>query len=674
MKHGLLALGVLLGGACVVVHAEYVRFVYTPGVVKKQAPDPQAANAGQLPGQGPFGAGAMGTGAMGGRGSPGAMRGGGSAPPMDDEQRGGGMQMQQRGNMMRQRMQQGGMRGNAGIPMMQQGGGPMLPGMAAGNAQQDPEDDFEPNGIRADIVVECSAVKFKPQHTLFHHWGKTLLYWDETIKPYRVMENKKGLPTVALQYETKRKDKGKGKALSAEQLLEMAEFALTHGLQDKFDEDMTELVKSFPKNAHAQVYQAYQKDFKRALSADDPAAAWSARLGNYKPDSSEHYTLLYDASRTNPDDVKDYKKHLESSYKAFYSWFAVKGINVSVPEFRLVVVLSAKPQDFTNLEKVFDPQALPADGFHSRRDNLSVVCATPLDEAYDSLRKSTDDMWISKGWNIDKLLHGDMNRRESNENNRHAQTVALLLKAMQEESELNTASHVGSRQLATASGLLPRTVAAPEWIQFGTGSFFETPREAYWPGTGAPHWTYALKFKIWQEKKKLTESPQDALRKVVTDDYFRSTDSGRNKDALLKARTMAWSLTYFLAQKHLDHLLRYYRELSTLPRDMDLGADALLDVFVRSFDLGSADSNEFRKLAQEWFGFTLDTANGIEVAEAYGVAKEKEEIRIKKLEADAQPKKAENKQALQPGFRTMQPGMQAPRAPGKFGSPPASGN
>src|SRR5438552_4104029 len=106
MKHGLLALGVLLGGTYVVVHAEYVRFVYTPGVVKKEAPEPQAANAGQFPGQMLPGGGQMG-GRFGGRGG---MRGGAGAPgDMGDEVGGGMMQRGQTMMQQRQRMQ-GGMR------------------------------------------------------------------------------------------------------------------------------------------------------------------------------------------------------------------------------------------------------------------------------------------------------------------------------------------------------------------------------------------------------------------------------------------------------------------------------------------------------------------------------------------------------------------------------------
>src|SRR5260370_15102867 len=138
---------------------------------------------------------------------------------------------------------------------------------------------------------------------------------------------------------------------------------------------------------------------------------------------------------------------------------------------------------------------------------------------------------------------------------------------------------------------------------------------------------------------------------------------------------MAWSLTYLVAKKHLAELLRYYQALNTLPRDMECGDESLLDVFVGAFDLSSAGSDEFRKLALEWFAFTSDTANGIEVQEAYNVAKEKEDIRVKKLLAEAEAKKKEAQvqgqlqpnQPIQPGFRTA-PGMPQPAGRGgKFG-------
>ena len=44
MKHGLLAIAVLLGATLVTAQAEYIRFIYNPGVAKKEAPQPGQAN------------------------------------------------------------------------------------------------------------------------------------------------------------------------------------------------------------------------------------------------------------------------------------------------------------------------------------------------------------------------------------------------------------------------------------------------------------------------------------------------------------------------------------------------------------------------------------------------------------------------------------------------------
>ena len=95
-----------------------------------------------------------------------------------------------------------------------------------------------------------------------------------------------------------------------------------------------------------------------------------------------------------------------------------------------------------------------------------------------------------------------------------------MQKAMDEESIRATISHEGVRQLTAAAGLLPRTVAAPEWVQFGMASFFETPHRALWSGTGALSWLHLHKFKTLAKDKK-TGRAEDVLLGVITDDYFR---------------------------------------------------------------------------------------------------------------------------------------------------------
>jgi hypothetical protein len=189
---------------------------------------------------------------------------------------------------------------------------------------------------------------------------------------------------------------------------------------------------------------------------------------------------------------------------------------------------------------------------------------------------------------------------------RFAQTLALIQKSLEVDAELASTTHEGARQLMAALGLLPRNVNAPEWIQFGIGSFFETPKGAPWGGAGGPNWLYLPQYKDWFSKRELAR-PWEELKNVVTDRNFRMTNAGKDEAKVLKARTMAWSLTFFLMQKRLDGLMEYYRELSRLPRDMDFDGDTLLLVFATAFkcldNKGKPDETQLARLANDWRNF-----------------------------------------------------------------------
>src|SRR4029077_18319036 len=108
-----------------------------------------------------------------------------------------------------------------------------------------------------------------------------------------------------------------------------------------------------------------------------------------------------------------------------------------------------------------------------------------------------------------------------------AQTMGLLLKAMENDSQRAGISHDGSRQMIYAAGLLPRNVAAPEWVQFGMGSFFETPQASPWISTGGPNIEHLPNFRDYQKLNRFEKTAGDTLRKVVTDAYFREASKDK---------------------------------------------------------------------------------------------------------------------------------------------------
>src|SRR5262249_44605417 len=149
-------------------------------------------------------------------------------------------------------------------------------------------------------------------------------------------------------------------------------------------------------------------------------------------------------------------------------------------------------------------------------------------------------------------------------------------------------SHDGTMQLLSVTHTIPRAVSAPEWVQFGVASFFETPKGAWWQGTGAPSQLYLKKYQKWEKENKLDKPPETALKKVITDEYFREARRVNQEAAWTKARTMTWALSYYLAETHLDELMAYFQELDKLPRDMEFDDEILLGCFARAFKIADA--------------------------------------------------------------------------------------
>lgn len=640
MRH-VLSVTILLSGIVASAQAEYFRFVYVPGAGNSGGDNKQGAPAG---GKGVF------------PGQPGAFPG-----------------------------QPGAQQGQPGA-MQAKGKGKGVPGQPEPGEDVNVEDEIDLTNAR-HIVIEVKS-KFKaltlPQFNfqtvwIEHKWGRTALQKTDEFHFFRVMENRRPVPTVFERYTARRKDQIKDKETpSAEKLLDVAEYALTHGMMERFHQDMAELVKSKPDHKVAVLYSKYQAELKRAPKKADMGVTWKERLGgNFKITSSDHYVALYDMQTNEPIEVKNRLRQMEQNFQSFYYWFALRGKYLPMPDRRQVVVMVDKPDEFHNLHQAFDLQPLASDGFYSSRENLAVLSNTSLDEAYDALSKASNDMWVNQGWNKETLLKGAWKNNEQPSAVATAQETALLLRALQEESELATVTHIGSRQLVAASGLIPHNVAAPDWIQFGLGSFFETPKGAYWPGTAAPHWKYLVNFKLIRDTKK--PKSDDELRQVVTDTYFRAARETRDPVALQKAQTMSWALTYYLTQQNqLEGLYRFFDEVANLPRDLQYDSDVYLSCFARSFGLDDANTPDgvnaarFRGFAREWFNFM----NGVqlEVSDPYEVARKTEEYRLRK-EAEAKNANSVAGPNGQPGA-FGQPGRGQPGAvqpqPGVQGARPAN--
>jgi hypothetical protein len=669
MKRWLLAIPALLCGCAGFASADYIVIVANLGQIREVRSQPAAGGVTGF-GSG-IGAGPMAGGAGGFPGGAGGFPGGAGGFPGGGRPGGGGMPG-------------GGKVGGVGAI----GGFPGAIGGLPANPPPKPEDVVvDPDAIPQYVTV---IVQIQPLDKgnmdnfgrgkfaiISHKWGSSYFRdaSDDENLWYRAkvirQANGAPVPHILTQYDEKLKKLGEKPTLEA--VLDHAQWTLEHGLLAKFTEFMDEAAKEFKDNKIFATYLTVKANLATPLkdSGITPMQLSLQEKFHLKRTTrgDDHYVVYHQSPTDDPIEIKSRLDRLEDNFRSFYYWWALKGISLPMPQERLSTVLTANTNDFEDLRAVLTSSPRVADGFYARGENLSVFSAKPLDENYETLEKRSTPYWAA-GFNRTDILkkydRGGAPPTAKPLERLIPATMALLLKTMEQDSERAGTSHDGTRQLIYGAGLLPKNVASPEWIQFGMGSFFETPLGSPWVTTGAPNMEHLLNFRDYKKLKKFEKTPGDTLRKVVTDAYFR--------DALLlkggalpelktaverKARAAAWALTYFLMQQKTDNVPRYYKELSKLPRDVELDADTLLGCFARAFDLvdGSRniDPRKFDQLANDWFRFvdiaTLDFQDEILKIREFVSSIKKEQS------ADAPP-------ADGPGSTPGAPGTGGPGFPG----------
>jgi hypothetical protein len=527
----------------------------------------------------------------------------------------------------------GGASGGGGLGLgggMGLGGGFGIGGgfFQGGNAQA--EQNFSP--ILAVAVVEVEKVKLNVVGGIVHVRHKYSEKNGSYIVPITADKHVTAIylqrPTVHKRYEEQYKIFHPNSKPTADGLLELAQWTLKHDLLDEFVKVMDELTKLEPKNDAVVAFQQVQAAMAKPITKADASDVWRSKvLDGYKVEKSEHYALLHNLEDGKPAEVDSRLKRLEANYRAFFYWFALKGKVLPVPDQRLMAVLVRKGEEFKRQQQIFDSLPTVADGFLARRDNLAVFSLHRTDKASEALALNTKSLWQDVTNGRDAALK-DWPRRIVNGRatpvdlvtGAEVQTIALLERALQEDAEIASVTHEGTRQLLAATGELPRNVVVPEWLQFGWASFFETPMGSPWMTVGTPSSTLLPEFNYLQHYKaaekagKLEKQRYQTLIKTVTDAYFREyAAQPKSDEARIKARTVAWSLTYFLANKELDGLRRYHEELKKLPRDLEFDPQTLLLTFARAFDCVDAarpnavDVGKLEKLANHWHDYISQT-------------------------------------------------------------------
>lgn len=592
----------LLLGAASLAQADYVVIIAN---LSAQPPDATPAAGGM----------------MGGMGAPGGFRPGGAGGP------GMGM-LGMRGGM------QGG--GSPGPGMM---GGMMMGSMGMGGSPLGAEEVVDDSPYLVVSVLEVGGLspakvrEFKKGAPLMlqHRWGKakfvTKTYFYDAI-PLE-LNNGGMLPGLAKRFSDLEGKIKIGTATTDEVVNGLALWALEHGMLDNFAKVMDKLEETDKSHPAVAAYSKVKADLAKPVSSDDVAGEWKAKLlDGYKITQADgyHFAIIHNSASDALAEVKPQLDRLEKTYKSFYYWWALKGTPLPMPEKRQVAILTEKPEDFRRLHKHLTSSPVMADSFFARREGLSVFSHKRADDSYVTLEKVAKPYWdrsfIRKDLLVGKSLVSGIPKGESPDSGDIPRTYAVLLKALEDEWEANTITHEASRQLIYASGLLPRNVNAPEWVQFGAGAFFEKPLQSPWGGAGGPNAYYLPRFKEYNRAKKYGPGTLETLVSVVTDANFRSLPDktkphdGESQAAAdrrsaelhtRRARAGAWALTYFLMQRERAGLQRFTKELSRMPRDVELDGQVLLAAFAKAFDAQNPDRTvntaKLKTLADRWINF-----------------------------------------------------------------------
>jgi hypothetical protein len=658
MRRWLLAIGTLLAGSAISSYADYIVIRVNLGMIRDRTEEEKAAeNQPGVPGAmgnrglgGQSGAGfgggqpgGFGGGQPGGFGGAGGFRGGAAGAA------GGGL------GGFGQRPQ--------GAPGAALGG--QAPGLGAGfglqgkagafTSQQTPatddEDEKEVNPLIVSAVIEVEHAHLKKtanlgQYHISHKWGDTQVYYapapELVVKTYDT-------PTIAQRFYSERRKIKDDAAVpdKVEQFTKLAIWALEHGLIDQVGAMMDEVGKLDPKDPTLVTFQKVQADMNREITQDDPAIEWRDRFGDdYRVTKSNHYALLNNTKT--PSEAQRWLDRLELNYRGFFYWFALRNKALPVPTKRLIAVLAQSAESFNrDRNDIFDELQLVEDGFFAPRERLAVFAAGRLDQGYLALSRLTNEEFLKSKYSVDELFQKKVKPKGLAPNTvARGQTWTLLLKAMEEDSQRAAVTNEGTKQLLSAVGFWPRTVEVPEWLNFGIGSFFETPRGAFWPGVGAPNVGYLDNFIRWDadKKNKFEHNAAEALKSVVKDKYFRDIRAARERDKdkesisgpstsakgadpsgkgtdpeeearkekeldVARARTLTWAVTYFLMKRHPEGMMRYIEELKNMPRDLDLDEETLYLLFARSFGLmdradpSKVDENKVANLGNECYSF-----------------------------------------------------------------------
>lgn len=294
-----------------------------------------------------------------------------------------------------------------------------------------------------------------------------------------------------------------------------------------------------------------------ALTAEEAGALWLSRLPQgFETHRTAHYVILHNASR---EYVRWCGGLLERLYVSFTNYFTRRGVEVTEPQFPLVVIVFATQTQYVeHCREEVGPGVSQIKGHFNLQTNVV----------------TTYDLTGSGGTVSAMELARSLARPEVQQN------VATLV-------------HEAAHQLANNCGLLLRWNDTPQWLNEGLAMFFETPDLR---GSRAVTSVGLVNTaRLSQFRSYLSRRPADSLRTLLQDDRRL-----QNTDTAADAYAESWALVYYLLLQRPREFTAYLERIASKPPLMYADAEERIRDFRETVedDLDKFDANFVRYISR----------------------------------------------------------------------------
>ncbi len=280
-----------------------------------------------------------------------------------------------------------------------------------------------------------------------------------------------------------------------------------------------------------------------------------------------HVDLLH---QSNGIDARERLEVLDRVFETFFLSLAARGIELPVPDRRLISVWFARQGDYVQfLRKVEAGPFAETQGYYHPVQGVVFAFDTRTTAEQAQARQAVERQRQDSG--NSKEMIADLDRR------------SLLLDLRWRSVDLGIAAHETVHQLVAASGLAPRFDSWPIWLHEGFSAQFEVVRGGRWAGFGRAN---DHRLPDW---RSIRPAPQ--LTPLLRDEGLTH---GYHRDRYAES----WALVYFLRKTRPAEFVTFLELLRT-PRSINQEI-----VTARTFSMSFGEN--FGEIQAEWRRFMRD--------------------------------------------------------------------